>query len=89
MDKAFTSSVTMTDRAHIELTGITEVVAFDDTGIELDGKDGRVTIDGKGLRIVGFDGQTTRLVAEGRITGINWYDPHEGRSTGLFSRLFS
>ena len=81
MDSEIKSTVYILSRSHAELTGISEVLSFDESSVELSGDDGTLCIEGNGIRIVEFD--------SGRINGINYFDdmPREKKS-GFFSRLF-
>lgn len=90
MDKVIKSTVTMTAREHMELTGITEVISFDETLIELSGEDGRMSIEGSGLRIAEFDSAASKLTLDGRIGALTYFDdPHSGKKSGLFGKFFS
>lgn len=90
MDKMVKSTVAMTAREHLELTGITEVISFDETFVELLGEDGRMSVEGSGLRIAEFDSANSKLTIDGRISAISYFDdPRQGKKGGLFGKLFS
>ena len=80
MDSEIKSTVYILSRSHAELTGISEVLSFDESSVEL---------SGDGIRIVEFDSAHAKIILDGRINGINYFDdmPREKKS-GFFSRLF-
>ena len=89
MDSEIKSTVYILSRSHAELTGISEVLSFDESSVELSGDDGTLCIEGNGIRIVEFDSAHAKIILDGRINGINYFDdmPREKKS-GFFSRLF-
>ena len=90
MDKQINSTVYMTQREHLELTGISEVISFEETLVELSGEDGRMSVEGVGLRISEFDSAAAKLTVDGKITAIAYFDDvRREKKNGLFGSLFS
>ncbi len=58
----------------IELTGISEVENFNETGIDLISDCGAVAIEGESLRIESFSVESGKIVIDGKITGVFYYE---------------
>jgi len=72
----------MQNRNHVDLTGITEVVSFDNKEIELE------TVEGA-VRFAGEDLHVKRLTLEGRICEIIYHESRKEKTAGgVLSRLF-
>ena len=74
------------DRKKLTLTGVKDVVSFDEETIVLETALGRLVIKGSGLHILSFVTDTGDLIAEGRIHALIY--TAEEKSEGFFARLF-
>ncbi len=74
------------DRKKITLTGIKDVLSFDEETVLLDTVMGKLTIKGAGLHIINFDTKSGDLSAEGKLYAFAYTG--EEKSGGLFSRIF-
>ena len=79
-------NVMMDDRKKLMLTGIKDVLSFDEETIVMESSMGRVTVKGAGLRVAGFDNKSGELSAEGKIFAIVYTS--EERNGGFLSRIF-
>jgi len=79
-------NVIVENRKKFTLTGIKEVLSFDDETIMLDSVLGRLAIKGAGLHILNFNTETGDLVGDGRVHAFIYTVAENGG--GLFSRLF-
>ena len=80
------SNVIIESRRRIHISGVKDVLSFDDETVALDSCLGRITVKGEELRITGFNTESGDLTAEGRIHAAVYLGD---RSTGGFiSRLF-
>lgn len=87
-EKAFTGqSVIIEDRKKLNLSGVKDVVSFDDETILMDTAFGRVTVKGEGMHIIGFNTETGELEASGKIHAFV-YMSDARNNTSFFSRLF-
>ncbi len=78
-------NIIIEDRKKFILTGVKDVLSFDEENTLLDTALGRLAIKGSGLRIVNFNNETGDLIGEGRIIAfIYTADEKEG---GFWSRL--
>ena len=73
-------------RKKLNVSGVRDVLSFDEETIELDTVQGRLTVKGEGMHIVSFHTESGDLSAEGRLHAFVYVT--DERSGGLFSRLF-
>ena len=77
------------ERAHVEIRGMTEVLSFDENCVMLLTTGGRMTVEGRELRVGELDVKQGCVTVDGHIDSIYYPDAEpEGRSQGLFGRLF-
>lgn len=60
-------NIIMESRARISVSGVKDVVSFDDETILLETTLGRLTIKGESLKIASFHNESGELTAEGKI----------------------
>ncbi len=79
-------TVTVTDRGTVHLTGIDEVVSYDENNIVMQTNMGQLTLDGSGLNIVKLNLGDKEVIIEGKADALYYMESNGKRS--LFSRLF-
>lgn len=79
-------NIIIEDRKKLTLSGVKDVISFDDETLLLETALGRLTVKGAGLHIVNFDTASGDLFAEGKIYAAVYTS--EERSCGFFSRVF-
>ncbi len=79
-------SVSLTDRTSAQLTGVEEVISYDENNIVMQTSLGQLTLDGKGLNIVQLNLGEGIVSVEGHIDALYYMENREKRS--LFSRIF-
>ncbi len=79
-------SVSVTDRSSAVLTGVEEVISYDENNIVMQTSLGQLTLDGEGLNIVQLNLGEGIVSVEGRIDALYYMEQREKRS--LFSRIF-
>ena len=79
-------NIIVEDRKKMTLTGVKDVLSFDEETVVLDTSLGRLTIKGSGLHIINFDTKSGDLSAEGRLYALVYTT--EEKSGGFFSRVF-
>ena len=87
MQSASCGSITVTDRASIELTGILSVDSFDEFTITLNVSSGKLMIEGENLKIGVLDLEKGKVSAGGRINAVYYIDGSPAES-GFLTRLF-
>lgn len=88
MDEVIRSNqnIIIEDRKKLTLSGVKDVVSFDDETLLLETVLGRLTVKGAGLHIVNFDTASGDLFAEGKIYAAVYTS--DEKNGGFFSRVF-
>ena len=79
--------VLIRDRAHLEITAVTDVISFDEDSVNLETEMGEMLIDGENLHVGTLDTQKGVVVIDGRINGL-YYRTEQPRKKGI-GRIFS
>lgn len=80
-------NVIIESRKKLNISGVKEVVSFDDETILLETLLGKMTVKGENLQIINFNAETGELCANGRVFAVVYMS--DVKSTGgFFSRLF-
>lgn len=77
---------TIKARTHTDITGVNEVVSFDDERIVLVTKCGEMTFEGQGLRIGSLDIQLGIVSVDGQISAVLYSDVGARKRRGFRSR---
>lgn len=85
-DKGTVSEISITNRETMTLSGIEDVVSFDDAAIYLITCAGKLIVEGSGLHITALDVSLGKMTVDGYITALMYDDREKGKKTGLFSR---
>lgn len=80
-------NIIIDNREKLNVSGVTDVVTFDEETIILKSVMGRITVKGENLHITSFDNEIGDLISEGKIHAVV-YMSDDKESTGFFSRLF-
>ena len=76
-------NVTLTGRARIELSGVSDVESFTDTSVIAETTLGNISIDGEDLKIESFSADIGRLVVNGKFDGFCYFGK-ESKKRGFF-----
>ena len=76
--------LTLTERKKLTMTGVTEVVSFDDTAVVLETSLGNLILQGQGLQLKTLTAESGQIVVEGQISAL-YYE--ESRQGGWLRRL--
>ena len=79
-------NIIVEDRKKMTLTGVKDVLSFDEETVVLETSLGRLTVKGSGLHIINFDTKSGDLSAEGRHYALVYTS--EEKNGGVFSRIF-
>ena len=77
--------LTLTDRKELTMTGVTEVISFDEHAVALKTSMGQLTIHGRDLHLKNLSLEGGQVAVEGRIAAFIYEEP---RKSGALSRLF-
>ncbi len=80
-------AVTLDMRKRMEITGVREVVSFDDAGAILRTVCGELTAEGKGIKINVLDTDRGIVTLEGTIDALFYSDLDDKEKKGIFGRL--
>ncbi len=67
------------NRAALSLTGVADVISFDDSGALIKTDDGVLAVDGEGLHLTTLDIENGGIAFEGRINGLLFSDGAKGK----------
>ena len=85
-----THTVVLQNRKLLEISGVKDVIRFDDLGAELATTMGNVIVEGVGLRIGTFDTERGVVSFEGEIRTIDYYESYtesrNDKKRGLFGK---
>ena len=77
--------LTLEERKRLTMTGVTEVVSFDDGMVVLHTNLGILTVHGTGLRLKTLSTDGGQMAVDGEISALSYEEPREG---GWLRRLF-
>ena len=78
--------LTLNDRKSLTLTGVTEVVSFDDTSVLLRTELGALEIQGQHLQLKTLSIEGGQVAVDGHISAMIYEEPRS--SDGFWRRLF-
>lgn len=78
--------LTLNERKSLTMTGVTEVVSFDDTAVILHTSLGTLIVQGADLQLKNLSLDGGQVAVDGRITALIYEENRP--SGGLFGRLF-
>jgi sporulation protein YabP len=81
--------LTLDERQKLTVTGVAEVVSFDENAVVLATTSGNMSIEGSGLKVNILDVKEGNVSVDGHIDCIYYFDPTSKQITrGWFGRLF-
>ena len=73
-------------RSDLVLTGVDQVLSFDDTFVELSLGDETLNVEGSDLRIFEFDSENGRLTVTGRVCALIYGEVNARKPGGFFKK---
>ena len=73
-------------RDGIAISGVSDVVSFDERGVVMETDCGSLAVEGEGLHVTVLDLSAGRVNIEGRINGVYYFDNSPRPKRGLFGR---
>ena len=77
--------LTLNERSHLTMTGVTEVVTFDENAVILKTGLGTLVVQGRELQLKTLSPEGGQVVIAGKITSLVYEEP---RPVGFFKGLF-
>ncbi len=82
-------NIVLENREKLNVTGINDILSFDDQVVILSTDLGMLTIKGNELKINKLNIDESEVKIEGNITSINYsQDPEERKGESIFSKIF-
>ena len=78
--------LTLSERSHLTLTGVTDVVSFDDTAVVLKTTLGTLVVQGNQLQLKNLSPEGGQVVVDGSVTSLVYEQLRSDR--GFWQRLF-
>ena len=78
-------SLTLDARKKLTMTGVTEVVSFDDGYVVLRTELGMLTVQGTGLRLKALSTDGGQMAVTGEVSSLSYEEPRDG---GWLRRIF-
>lgn len=82
----FPHKMALNERKQLTITGVSEVVSFDDTSVLLHTSLGNLTVHGQELQLKTLSLEGGQVAVEGRICALIYEEPRQ--SGGFIRRLF-
>lgn len=80
-------NIIIESRKKLNISGVKDVISFDDETVLLETELGKLTVKGEDLHIVNFNTETGDLTATGRVHAVVYMS--DGKSSGGFiSKIF-
>ena len=73
-------------REGIEISGVLDVISFDEAGILTETLCGSMAIEGEGLHITVLNISDGKIAVEGRIGAVYYFEEKQKRKKGLFGK---
>lgn len=83
-----THALTLNNRSHAEITGVTDVDCFNEQVVVLATTLGTMTISGSGLNITHLNQEEGRLIIDGDFDAVEYASSGKSKEGGFFARLF-
>ena len=77
--------LTLNERRQLSMTGVSEVISFDETAVVLRTELGTLTVQGTGLRLNTLSTDGGQMTVTGEVSALSYEEPREG---GWLRRLF-
>ena len=85
MAQGASHAVTLDKREHVLVSGVSDILEFDENNVLIATSAGKMMIEGSGLKIISLDAESGKLSATGKIDSLSYID-REMKKRGLFSR---
>jgi sporulation protein YabP len=84
-EERFPHKLTLNERKQLTMTGVSEVVSFEETTVVLQTALGNLVIQGQELKLKTLSPEGGQVTVDGQISALIYEEPREG---GLWQRLW-
>ena len=86
MTAADKNDILIRSRKHIDITGVKDVISFDDRAVVMTTSGGDMTVEGDELKIGVLDTEKGVVSVDGKISAVIYYDDDPTEKRKLFKR---
>lgn len=79
MQEELAHALTLDERSRLTMTGVTEVVSFDDMTVVLKTGLGQLLVQGQDLKLRTLSPEGGRVSVEGTVTSLSYEEPRQAR----------
>ena len=79
-------SFSSSGREGIDVSGVSDVVSFDENGVVMETELGSLAVEGEGLHVKVLNVDAGQVTVEGRINGVYYFESSPRQRKGLFGR---
>lgn len=76
------------NREKLSVSGVLDVLSFDDQVVIMDTELGMLTVKGENLRINKLSIDTSEVILEGNIYNMSYSEEHSDNKSGFLSKIF-
>ena len=80
------NDILIRSRKHIEITGVRDVVSFDDRSVVMITSGGDMAVEGEELKVGVLDTEKGVVAVDGKINAVIYYDIENGGKRGFFGK---
>ena len=84
-EESFPHKLTLNERKNLTMTGVAEVVSFEETAVVLKTSLGTLWVQGQELKLKTLSLDGGQVAVDGHISALHYEEPREG---GLWQRLW-
>lgn len=81
-------NVVLNFREKLSISGVKEIINFDDKSVNMKTVCGELSIDGENIHINVLNVEKGELEISGKVNGINYFDSYDGDRKNLLARIF-
>ena len=81
-------NIVLENREKLNVSGVNDVLSFDDQVIIIDTELGLLTVKGSSLKINKLNIDTSEVKVEGRINNLSYSESHAKQEGSLFGKIF-
>ena len=82
------NTISILSRKQISITGVNDIINFDESSILLSTECGKLIIEGNNLQITTLDVDSGNLVVQGTVNSVYYNESEKDNKHGLLTRIF-
>ena len=83
-----THDLILNSRGRLSISGVKDIISFDESNVNLRTLCGDLSIDGEGLHVSVLNIEKGEVEMSGKISGLNYYDSRDTDKSSLLARIF-